>query len=40
MMNSLDTAAFIWSLNAMFAALYAVSALLTYSALRMPAKPV
>jgi O-antigen/teichoic acid export membrane protein len=40
MMNSLDTAAFIWSLNAMFAALYMVSALLTYSALRMPAKPV
>jgi O-antigen/teichoic acid export membrane protein len=40
MMLSPDTAAFIWSLNAMFVALYLVSALLTYSALRMPAKPV
>jgi len=40
MMNSADTVAFIWSLNAMFVALYVVSALLTYSALRMPAKPV
>ena len=40
MMRSPDTAAFIWSLNAMFVALYLVSALLTYSALRMPAKPV
>ncbi len=40
MTRSPDTAAFIWSLNAMFAALYLVSALLTYSALRMPAKPI
>jgi O-antigen/teichoic acid export membrane protein len=40
MTRSTDTAAFIWSLNAMFAALYLVSALLTYSALRMPAEPV
>lgn len=40
MMNSVDTAAFIWALNAMFVVLYLVSALLTYSALRMPAKPV
>ena len=40
MTRSLDTADFIWSLNGMFAGLYLVSALLTYSALRLPAKPV
>src|SRR5918994_430357 len=34
MISSLDTAVFIWSLNAMFATLYLVSSLLTYSALR------
>ena len=40
MTHSSDTAGFIWSLNAMFAGLYLMSALLTYPALRRPAKPV
>jgi O-antigen/teichoic acid export membrane protein len=35
-----DTADLVWSLNWLFAALYAVSAFATYSALRMPSKAV
>ena len=33
-----DAAALIWSLNAVFAVLYLISAVLTYSELRLPAK--
>lgn len=40
MTRSADTAAFVWSLNALFAGLYILSMALTYSALRLPAKPV
>jgi O-antigen/teichoic acid export membrane protein len=35
-----DTAELVWWLNGLFAALYLISALATYSALRLPAKAV
>ncbi len=35
-----DAASLIWSLNAAFVGLYLVSAMLTYTALRRPAKPI
>lgn len=40
MMRGLDPAGLIWALNGVFAALYLISAVLTYWALRRPAKPV
>ena len=39
-MRGLDPASLIWALNGVFAALYVISAVLTYWALRRPAKPV
>jgi hypothetical protein len=35
-----EPAQLVWSLNAVFGLLYLASALLTYTALRRPAKPV